>query len=134
LRAVKLPAKHPLRVAAEQLTLGNPYTTTLHVVNSSIIKLGKLTPATKVYRGISGGVLPEQFRVPNAQRVRGGVEFAFMSTTLNRQVECPTATPHALSTPQSGHPHAHPLPPPRWPSTTPRSRARPDCFSRSTWA
>ena len=32
----------------------NKYSTTLHAINSAIIKLGKLTRATKVYRGISG--------------------------------------------------------------------------------
>ena len=32
----------------------NTYTTTLHAINSAIVKLGKLTVATKVYRGISG--------------------------------------------------------------------------------
>ena len=31
----------------------NKYTTTLHGINSAIIKLGKLTKATKVYRGIA---------------------------------------------------------------------------------
>ena len=66
---------------AQKITEGNPYTTTLHTINSAIIKLGKLTPACKVYRGISGGVLPEQFRKPNKQNVCGGVEFSFMSTT-----------------------------------------------------
>ena len=39
-----------------------------------------------MYRGISGGVLPEQFRKPNKQNVCGGVEFSFMSTTTNREV------------------------------------------------
>ena len=71
---------------AQKITEGNPYTTTLHTINSAIIKLGKLTPACKVYRGISGGVLPEQFRKPNKQNVCGGVEFSFMSTTTNREV------------------------------------------------
>ena len=32
----------------------NKYTTTLHAINSAVIKLGKLTIATKVFRGISG--------------------------------------------------------------------------------
>ena len=71
---------------AQKITEGTPYTTTLHTINSAIIKLGKLTPACKVYRGISGGVLPEQFRKPNKQNVCGGVEFSFMSTTTNREV------------------------------------------------
>ena len=32
----------------------NTYTTSLHAINSAVVKMGKLTVATKVYRGISG--------------------------------------------------------------------------------
>ena len=96
----------------------NKYTTTLHGINSAIIKLGKLTKATKVrlskcslppplplcalssttllvitilsmvqvYRGISGMALPDAFWHANEFGVRGGVESAFMSTTLERNV------------------------------------------------
>ena len=39
----------------------NKYTTTLHAINSLTIKVGKLSVATKVYRGVNGRVLPEQF-------------------------------------------------------------------------
>ena len=56
----------------------NKYTTTLHGINSAIIKLGKLTKATKVYRGISGMALPAEFWEANQFGVRGGVENAFM--------------------------------------------------------
>ena len=52
----------------------NKYTTTLHGINSAVIKLGKLTKATKVYRGISGMALPKEFWEENAFGVRGGVE------------------------------------------------------------
>ena len=45
-----------------------------------------LLKAQTVYRGISGGVLPEEFWKPNKQNVRGGVEFGFMSTTANQEV------------------------------------------------
>jgi ankyrin repeat protein len=64
----------------------NTYTTTLHAINSSVVKLGKLSVACKVYRGINGRVLPEQFWTANEFGVRGGVEAAFMSTTTNRDV------------------------------------------------
>ena len=64
----------------------NTYQTTLHVINSAIVKLGKLTKATKVYRGMSGMLLPESFRKPNEFLVAGGIEHAFMSTTLDRDV------------------------------------------------
>jgi hypothetical protein len=64
----------------------NPYTTTLHAINSGIIKLGKLTHATKVYRGVGGMTLPPAFWQKNEFGVMGGCENAFMSTTTNRSV------------------------------------------------
>ena len=48
-----------LRATVEELTrppLCNWYTTTLHAVSSAIIKLSKLTSATVVFRGVSGGL------------------------------------------------------------------------------
>ena len=62
------------------------YTTTLHVINSAIIKLSKLTSATKLYRGVSGALLPRPFWTPNQYSVRGGVEVAFMSCTEDKEV------------------------------------------------
>ena len=70
----------------EALPSLNKYTTTLHGINSAIIKLGKLTKATKVYRGIAGMALPDDFWKPNEHEVRGGVEPAFMSTTRDEKV------------------------------------------------
>ena len=67
-------------------TLGNVYTTMLHVINSACIKLGKLTSAAKVYRGISGRHLPKLMHEADKYNVRGGVEFGFMSCTLDRRV------------------------------------------------
>lgn len=64
----------------------NTYTTTLHAINSAVVKLSKLTVATKVYRGVSGRVLPAQFWEANAFGVRGGVEGGFMSCTLEQGV------------------------------------------------
>ena len=70
----------------ESLCLGNKYTTTLHVVNSAVVKLSKLTVAAKVFRGVANGRLPEHFRVRNEFGVRGGIDPAFMSTTLDARV------------------------------------------------
>ena len=56
----------------------NTYTTTLHAINSAIVKSGKLTRATKVYRGISGMALPKEFMETNEFGVMGGIENAFM--------------------------------------------------------
>jgi hypothetical protein len=71
---------------------GNKYITTTHVINSAIVKLSKLTKATKIYRGVGGGVLPESFWRPNTQGVKGGIESAFMSTTFERAVAMKYAT------------------------------------------
>ena len=64
----------------------NTYTTTLHVINSGIVKTSKLTFATKVYRGVSGMALPDKFWTDNEYGVKGGIEAAFMSTTKDRKV------------------------------------------------
>ena len=64
----------------------NKYVTTLHAINSCIVKAGKLTVCTKIYRGMSGMALPSQFWHANEFGVRGGVENAFMSTTTMRDV------------------------------------------------
>ena len=58
----------------------------LHVLNSTVVKLSKLTRAEPVYRGTSNGVLPKSFWEKNEQGVRGGVDAAFMSTTRDRRV------------------------------------------------
>ena len=65
---------------------GNLYATTLHVINSAIVKLSKLSYAHKVYRGIRDKGLPDAFWKANESGVKGGIETAFMSTTLDRNV------------------------------------------------
>ena len=52
----------------------NLYTTTLHAINSAVIKLSKLCKVMKVYRGISGKRLPNQMLQADLHGVRGGVE------------------------------------------------------------
>ena len=52
------------------------FTTTLHVLNSGVLKLAKLQPAIPVYRGITGMKLPKSFTKKNELNVRGGVECA----------------------------------------------------------
>ena len=70
----------------KELTLGNMYVTSLHVINSCIVKGSKLTKADRVYRGFGSGVLPSTFWEPNEFGVKGGVEAAFMSTTTDKRV------------------------------------------------
>jgi len=64
----------------------NLYTSTLHAINSTIVKMSKLTRAAKVYRGIADKALPAKFWEKNEFGVCGGVEAAFMSTTTMRDV------------------------------------------------
>jgi len=70
---------------ARDLTKGNGYPTTIHAINSCVIKLSKLTKAGKVWRGIKGATLPKEFWVANEMGVRGGIEYAFSSTTTDRE-------------------------------------------------
>ena len=66
-------------------THGNLYTTTLHLINSSILKLGKLTRADVVYRGISYGTLPKEMRQKDQKTsTRCGIEYGFFSCSLKR--------------------------------------------------
>ena len=57
------------------------YVTTLHCINSAIVKLSRLAKPQTVYRGVAGCVLPSEFWLG-----QGGVEFAFMSMTVDRDV------------------------------------------------
>ena len=52
------------------ITLGNEYSTTIHAINSCVIKLSKLTKAGKVWRGIKDAKLPKSFWVANSMGVR----------------------------------------------------------------
>eukprot|EP00962_Isochrysis_galbana_P039934 scaffold14402_cov79-Isochrysis_galbana.AAC.1 len=53
---------------------GNRYTTTLHCLNSAIVKLSKIQRAVKVYRGMSRAALPATFWHPSEANCRGAVE------------------------------------------------------------
>ena len=64
---------------------GNNYVSTIHAINSCVIKLSKLTQAVKVWRGFKGATLPKQFFEPNETGVRGGIEYGFSSTTTDRE-------------------------------------------------
>jgi hypothetical protein len=65
---------------------GNYYRTTLHSLNSTVVKCSKLTKATTVYRGSARGVVPSSFWEADKDGVRGGVEAGFMSTSHSREV------------------------------------------------
>jgi hypothetical protein len=67
-----------------QMCQGNGYVTTLHCINSTIVKTSKLSTVTKVYRGVSSGQLPADFWAPNAYGACGAIEAAFVATTTDR--------------------------------------------------
>jgi hypothetical protein len=70
LRACGEGAPASLKQHYARICKRNKYTTTLHVINSSIVKLAT---ANTVYRGISGGVLPDEFWEANEFGVCGGI-------------------------------------------------------------
>ena len=74
----------PLVQKKKNLCGDNMYATTIHAINSCVIKLSKLTQAVKVWRGFKGATLPRQFFEPNDAGVRGGIEYGFSSTTTDR--------------------------------------------------
>ena len=52
----------------------NQYPTTIHAINSLIIKLSKLTVATRVFRGFTFAKLPDSFWTRNSEGIRCGIE------------------------------------------------------------
>uniref|UniRef100_A0A7S3ET14 NAD(P)(+)--arginine ADP-ribosyltransferase n=1 Tax=Haptolina ericina TaxID=156174 RepID=A0A7S3ET14_9EUKA len=64
----------------------NMYPTTIHAINSLIIKLSKLTIAQCVYRGFCYAKLPDSFWTRNTEGIRCGIEYGFSSTTTERSV------------------------------------------------
>lgn len=63
------------------------YASTLHAISAALRTLSTLAACRTVYRGVSGGLLPAAFTAPDADTLfRGGVEFGFMSTTLDREL------------------------------------------------
>ena len=66
----------------ERLCRGSKFTTTIHVINSAIVKLSKLTRVESVYRGISGRKLPPAFEHHDKHNAIGAVDLSFMSCTV----------------------------------------------------
>jgi hypothetical protein len=65
------------------------YTTTIHVLVSAVVRLARVAKVPDkrvVYRGLGGMVLGEEWFARDARGTRGGVEFGFLSTTLERSV------------------------------------------------
>ena len=63
----------------------NKYTTTIHAINSVVVKCSRLTKVQPLYRGWTGATLPESFFEEDDMGVKGGVEYGFSSTTTDRE-------------------------------------------------
>jgi len=75
--------------AAEEfatLCEGNRYTTTIHCLNSAIVKLSKIQAAVRVYRGVAKAALPASFWKLSSVNCRGAVEVGVLSMTTDKQV------------------------------------------------
>ncbi|CAK0823877.1 unnamed protein product [Prorocentrum cordatum] len=88
LRGGALNMQQPTKMVSEfaNLCCSNRYVTTIHAISSAVVKLGKRTRTTAVFRGFKDGRLPDSFTTPNADGVCGGIECGFLSTTTNRAV------------------------------------------------
>lgn len=71
----------------DDLNCGNPYTNTIHVVSSAIVRLSKLhTTSSVLYAGLTNGILPDFFWRAEQGRPRGGTEIGFQGTTTDLEV------------------------------------------------
>ena len=77
----------------------NTYTTTLHCINSGLIKLSRASPLTqrRVYRGSKKMRLPRQFAARDKLGHQCIVEMGFMSTTTQKEVALDYAAGDAMS-------------------------------------
>mmetsp|Transcript_16318 Transcript_16318/g.32639 ORF Transcript_16318/g.32639 Transcript_16318/m.32639 type:complete len:1094 (+) Transcript_16318:115-3396(+) len=65
---------------------GRSYVTTIHVINSALIKISRITSILgnrKVLRGFSGLKVPDCFREPDEYGCQGGIEAGFLSTSTD---------------------------------------------------
>ncbi|MGB1597743.1 MAG: ADP-ribosyltransferase domain-containing protein, partial [Promethearchaeia archaeon] len=81
------------------LMQNNTYTTTLHCINSGLIKLSRASPLTqrRVYRGSKKMRLPRQFAARDKLGHQCIVEMGFLSTTTKKDVALDYASGGAMS-------------------------------------
>ena len=80
------PSYEPINAALRTKNVG-PWATTIALLYSAVLKLSELSKPARVYRGVKEDkmVLPNSFLNAAADEFAGGVELAFMSTTLARR-------------------------------------------------
>ena len=62
------------------------FVTTIHAVNSGILKLSTLTPVVTGFRGLASLNMPKQLLEADEMGSRLGIEFGFLSTTTDKAV------------------------------------------------
>ena len=89
----RVSTKQTLQQKCVNLCGANRYVATLHAINNSVIKLGRLSSSIskQLFRGINDGMLPEAF-FEEKDGIQGGVEFGFMSFTTNEEQALEYAT------------------------------------------
>lgn len=83
-----------------ETTRGNTYVTTIHCINSAILKLSRASPLTprSAWRGSNKMRLPLEFAAKNHLGRQGIVEMGFLSLTTSRQMALSYSEGDALST------------------------------------
>ena len=79
-------APNPLAASMGGEPPPNWYPVTLHLINSALLKLGKLAAPTVVYRSLPGGVLPQSYWRPNSRGVLGAIESGVVSCVAEARV------------------------------------------------
>ena len=81
------PSYQPINAALRTENVG-PWATTIALLYSAVLKLSFLSKPARVYRGVKEDTmkLPDAFLDAAADDFAGGVELAFMSTTLDPEV------------------------------------------------
>ena len=71
-----------------ETTKGNKYVTTIHCINSYLLKVSRVSPVfpSAVYRGSARMQLPHQFAAKDCRGGRGDVEMGFISATSNKNI------------------------------------------------
>ena len=82
----------------QQLCADNYYATTIHAINSLVLTLMNLTPGGKVYRGMCHANLPDCLWEPDAEGMRCGVEYGFLSTSRENSTSSPLCRARLSST------------------------------------
>jgi len=86
----------------EEFCKDNRYSTTIHVLQSAVSKLGKICPVETIYYGISDAALPERYWTKEENYlVQGGVEGSFTSGTTSFDVALEYACSGKLIVPSS---------------------------------